>query len=153
MLTRLVRPALAAAALALVSTLAIAAPATQPAAYPLTVDVMTGAALPASPIVEQIDGREVHFADQKSVEAFKSGGEASQKKMDALVVAAEKPTYKLDTCPVSGEKLAGDMGEPIIYVDRASNQLIELCCGSCLKKVKKDPAEALHKIADAQAKG
>lgn len=151
MLSRLVRPTFAAFAVALLSGLAIAAPATQPAPYPLKVDVMTGAALPASPVVEEIDGREVQFADQKSVDAFKAGGEASHKKMDDLVVAAEKPNYKLQTCPVSDEKL-GEMGKPIVYVDRATNRMIELCCNSCLKKVKKDATEALKKIDEAQAK-
>lgn len=150
MLSRLARPALAAVLFA--SSFAVAAPATQPAAYPLTVDVMTGEALPAAPIVEQVDAREVRFATQASADAFKAGGEASHKKMDELVVAAQKPDYKLETCAVSDEKL-GSMGKPIQHVDRASNRLIQLCCKGCLKSVKKDPAAALKKIDEAAAKG
>lgn len=136
----------------LAATVAVAAPATQPSEYPLAVDVMSGEPLPADGgIVEKIDGREVHFATKDSAAAFKAGGEASQKKMDALVAAAEKPNYQLKTCPVSDEKL-GEMGKPIEYVDRATNRLIVLCCKGCVSKVKKDATAALDKIDAAQAK-
>lgn len=142
------------ALVALAGTFAFAGPTSQPsvAAYPLKVDPVSGEALPATGVVtEEIDGREVHFANQANVEKFKAGGEANHKKMDELVIAAEKPNYKYDKCPVSDEKL-GEMGKPIEYVDRSTNRLIELCCKSCLKSAKKDPAAALKKIDEAAAK-
>ena len=64
----------------------------------------------------------------------------------ALTCSAEdkkvKP-YVLKTCPVSDEKL-GEMGEP--YVFTHEGQEIKLCCKSCQKDFKKDPAKYLKKI-------
>jgi hypothetical protein len=57
--------------------------------------------------------------------------------------AKAKP-YTLKTCPVSDEKLGGDMGEP--YVLEHEGRQIKLCCKSCLKDFKKDPAKYVKKI-------
>jgi hypothetical protein len=61
--------------------------------------------------------------------------------------------YPLKTCVVSGEKLDGDMGKPYVFVEQG--QEIKLCCKSCLKDFKKEPAKYLKKIAEAKkdAKG
>ena len=69
---------------------------------------------------------------------------SSQKKTDKV-----KP-YVLKTCPVSDEKLGGDMGQPYLftYQDRE----IKLCCKSCLKDFKKDPKKYLKKIEEAEKK-
>jgi len=58
---------------------------------------------------------------------------------------AAKP-YPLKTCIVSDEKL-GEMGEP--YVFTHEGQEIKLCCKSCLKDFKKDPAKYLKKLEGA----
>lgn len=63
---------------------------------------------------------------------------------------AEKPKpYPLDTCIVSGEKLGGEHGKPFVFVHEG--QEIKLCCKSCQKDFKKDPAKYLKKIKDAEA--
>jgi YHS domain-containing protein len=59
--------------------------------------------------------------------------------------AAAKP-YPLDKCIVSDEKL-GEMGKP--YVFTHEGQEIKLCCKSCLKDFKKDPAKYLKKLEGA----
>jgi len=56
--------------------------------------------------------------------------------------AKPKP-YPLKTCLVSGEKLDG-MGQP--YVFEHEGREIKLCCKSCLKDFKKDPAKYLKKL-------
>ena len=56
--------------------------------------------------------------------------------------------YPLKTCIVSGEKLDGDMGKPYVFVEQG--QEIKLCCKSCLKDFKKEPAKYLKKIAEAK---
>jgi hypothetical protein len=56
--------------------------------------------------------------------------------------------YPLKTCVVSDEKLGGDMGEP--YVFTHNGQEIKLCCKSCLKDFKKDPAKYMNKIEAAK---
>jgi hypothetical protein len=57
--------------------------------------------------------------------------------------------YPLDTCVVSGEKLGG-MGKE--YVFTQDGQEVKLCCKSCLKDFKKEPAKYIKKIEEAQAK-
>lgn len=59
--------------------------------------------------------------------------------------AAAKP-YPLDKCIVSDEKL-GEMGKP--YVFTYKGQEIKLCCKSCQKDFKKDPAKYLKKLKEA----
>ena len=61
---------------------------------------------------------------------------------------AVKP-YTLDKCVVSGEKL-GEMGKPYVFTHEGRE--IKLCCKSCLKDFKKDPAKYVKKIEEAEAK-
>lgn len=58
---------------------------------------------------------------------------------------AAKP-YPLDKCIVSDEKL-GEMGKPFVFTHEG--QEIKLCCKSCQKDFKKDPAKYLKKLAGA----
>jgi hypothetical protein len=62
---------------------------------------------------------------------------------------AEKP-YPLDTCVVSGEKLGGDMGDPVIL--QYQGQEVRFCCPACKKIFLKDPEKYLKILADAKAK-
>ena len=62
--------------------------------------------------------------------------------------AETKPTPdKLTTCPVSGEKLGGDMGKPVVFIYK--NQEVKLCCKSCKKDFDKDPDKFIVKIRAA----
>ena len=54
---------------------------------------------------------------------------------------------KLATCPVSGEKLDGDMGKPYIFVYQG--QEVKLCCPGCKKDFDKDPAKYMAKVRAA----
>lgn len=56
----------------------------------------------------------------------------------------------LTTCPVSGDKLDGDMGKP--YVFTYQGQEVKLCCSSCKKDFDKDPDKYLAKIRAADKK-
>ena len=62
--------------------------------------------------------------------------------------ASAKP-YPLDKCVVSDEKL-GEMGKP--YIFKQEGREVQLCCKSCLKDFKKDPAKYLKKLDQAEAK-
>ena len=62
---------------------------------------------------------------------------------------AKAKSYPLTTCVVSGEKL-GEMGKPYTFTHEGRE--IELCCKSCLKDFKKDPAKYVKKIEEAEAK-
>jgi len=57
-------------------------------------------------------------------------------------------SYPLTTCVISGEKLGGDMGDP--YVFKQDGREVRLCCKSCLKDFKKDPAKYLKKLDEAK---
>ena len=62
------------------------------------------------------------------------------------VVSSVKPDL-LKTCPISGEKLGGDMGEPYKFV--YEGQEVKLCCSMCKAKFDKDPAKYIKKIQAA----
>ena len=64
--------------------------------------------------------------------------------------AAKPIPYPLKTCPVSDEKLGGDMGAPYVFVYQG--QEIKLCCSGCKKDFLKDPAKYLKKIKELAAK-
>ena len=64
--------------------------------------------------------------------------------------AKPKP-YPLKVCLVSDEKLDSDMGKPYVFVHEG--QEIKLCCQSCLKDFKKDPAKYIKKLAETQKGG
>jgi hypothetical protein len=69
---------------------------------------------------------------------------AAEKKAETKV----KP-YVLKTCVISGDKL-GEMGKPFVFTN--DNREIKLCCKSCLKDFKKEPAKYVKKIEEAEAK-
>ncbi len=56
----------------------------------------------------------------------------------------------LKTCPVSGDKLGGDMGDP--YVFSYKGQEIKLCCKSCKKDFDKNPEKYVKLIRAADKK-
>jgi hypothetical protein len=71
-------------------------------------------------------------------------------------VAAKPVPYPLTTCVVSGDKLAGDMGAPIVFVYQDSakgiNQEIKFCCPMCKPQFLKDPDKYMKIIRDAEVK-
>ena len=71
---------------------------------------------------------------------------------DAKPAAAKPVPDKLTTCPVSGDKLGGDMGKP--YVFTYKGQEVKLCCPMCKKEFTKNPDKFIAKIraADKPAK-
>ncbi len=69
--------------------------------------------------------------------------------------AASKPVpYPLDTCVVSGDKLGGDMGAPIVFVytNNGANQEIKFCCPMCKPTFLKEPDKYMKIIKEAEAK-
>ena len=62
--------------------------------------------------------------------------------------AKKAKAYPLDKCVVSDEKL-GEMGKPFVFT--YEGQEIKLCCKSCQKDFKKEPAKYLKKIKEAEA--
>lgn len=98
------------------------------------------------PVVKEYEGREVRFCCNACPAKFEANPAEYWKKIDAAIIAQQKPLYPLDTCVVSGEKLGG-MGEPVDYVYK--NRLVRLCCSGCIDPFKKDPAKYLAKLNQA----
>jgi hypothetical protein len=74
-------------------------------------------------------------------------GSAEDKKPEAK--SDKVKPYTLKTCPVSDEKL-GEMGDPYVFTHEGRE--IKLCCKSCQKDFKKNPAKFIKKIEDAEKK-
>lgn len=73
---------------------------------------------------------------------------------DAKPADAAATPYPFTTCAVSGEAFGGDMGDPYVFTHEGRE--VKLCCKSCLKAFKKDPAKyvaALDEGAKAKAEG
>ena len=72
----------------------------------------------------------------------------------ALTTVADTDTNaipdKLKTCPVSGDKLGADMGDPYVFVYKG--QQVKLCCKDCKKDFDKDPAKYIKLIRAADKK-
>jgi YHS domain-containing protein len=74
----------------------------------------------------------------------------SSRATDTNSVTTTKPKPDLlKTCPVSGEKIGGDMGKPYTFVYQG--QEVNLCCPMCKAKFDKDP-NAYIKIIQAADK-
>jgi YHS domain-containing protein len=65
---------------------------------------------------------------------------------DTNTLSSVKPDL-LRTCPVSGDKLGGDMGKPFVFVYQG--QEVKMCCPMCKADFDKDPAKYIKKIQDA----
>ncbi len=122
------------------------------ASYPylLKTDPVTGGPLGDKPIVYQHEGRELRFADQKSLEAFKADPGKYLPKVDQQMIEQQLPSYPLDTCMVSGDKLGGDMGKPVDIIYK--NRLVRFCCPDCIPDFKKDPAKYFKMLDEAAQK-
>ena len=119
------------------------------ALYPLDTCPLSGKKLGSegAPVLYEHKGRELRFSSKDCIKAFMKDPEGSLVKMDAAIVQQQLPTYPLDTCPVSGDKLGGEMGEPIDKVYQ--NRLVRFCCKMCAPQFEKDPAKFLAKIDQA----
>ncbi len=115
-------------------------------AYPLPTDPVTDASLleVEEPVILLHEARELRFVDAASVEKFKADPEKYLAKVDGQIIERQTPYYPMTTCPVSGEKLGGEMGEPMDYV--YGNRLIRFCCKGCKGDFLKDPSPTLEKL-------
>ena len=82
------------------------------------------------------------------VSPFAGSAMAADKAADPKAKAKAKP-YTLKTCIVSDEELGG-MGKPFVFEHEGRE--IKLCCKSCQKDFKKDPAKYIKKLEQAEAK-
>ena len=115
----------------------------QKAKYPLDTCIMSGEKLGEKAVDAVIDNRLVRFCCADCATNFKKDIPGNFKKLDAAVIEKQKASYTAKKCPVSGEELGG-MGEPVNVV--ISNQLVELCCKGCEKKLRAEPAKYIAMV-------
>ncbi|MBI1784517.1 hypothetical protein HYR69_05180 [Candidatus Sumerlaeota bacterium] len=114
---------------------------TLPDPYPLDVCIVSGQKLGemGDPIIKVYDGREIRFCCPACPKKFEADKAGYLKKLDEAIVAQQKPIYPTDLCIVSGEKLGGDMGDPVDVV--LGNRLVRNCCKGCNKDLLANPAK------------
>ncbi len=115
--------------------------------YPLETCVVSGEKLGGDmgkPIDFVYGNRLVRFCCPGCIGQFKKDPAKYLKQIDAAVIEQQQEDYPLETCLVSGEKLGGDMGEPINFV--SGNRLVRFCCKGCVKTFEKNPAHYLAKL-------
>lgn len=114
--------------------------------YPLDTCPISGKKLDSEgdPVIYDYKGRELRFSSKDCIQTFLKDPDGNLAKIDAAIIQQQLPGYPLTICPVSGDKLGGDMGEPINKVYQ--NRLVRLCCSDCLKDFAKDPDKFLAKI-------
>ena len=69
---------------------------------------------------------------------------ASLTPVNAAEAKADVKPYPLSKCLISGEKLGGDMGKPVVMVN--GPQELKFCCNNCVAQYKKDPAAFMKKL-------
>lgn len=118
--------------------------------YPLTTCPVSGGELGSmgEPKDIIVGNRLVRLCCAGCVAKANEDAEAVIAKLDAAVIEQQSADYPLQTCPVSGDKLGGDMGEPVNLV--VANRLVKLCCAGCVDAVKQDPAAALAELDAAE---
>jgi hypothetical protein len=135
-------------------TLLLAAETAKPAAkpapakrvgdiYPLATCPVSGKALGKDAVIKVDDGREVRFCCGDCPAKYEADKAKYNKQIDDAVIAAQKPHYTLTTCPVSGEKIGGSMGEGVDVV--VDNRYMKLCCNDCKHELTADPAKFIKK--------
>lgn len=119
----------------------------QASLYPLATSVVTGKALPASPIEFVYRNRLVRVGAEPERAEFLKDPARHLDALDAAAVAAQGKDYPLKACPISKEQL-GSMGKPVEVV--VAGRLVRLCCTSCVKDLRKDPMASLGEIQAAK---
>jgi hypothetical protein len=116
--------------------------------YPLGTCVVSDEPLGEEPHVFVHEGREVKLCCTSCLRTFNR----EQKKFTAKIDAAAKKVkpYPLKNCVVSDEPFGGEMGEPYVFIHEGRE--IKLCCKSCLRGFKRDPAKHIKKLEQAGRK-
>jgi YHS domain-containing protein len=66
----------------------------------------------------------------------------------SAAVKTEPKPYPLSTCLITGEKLGGSMGKPVVIT--AEDREIKFCCKGCLQQYQKNPADYMKKLEAAE---
>lgn len=136
--------------------------------YTLATCIVSGKALPEKPFIlvysndkDPIDdGREIRFCCGECAATFQKDPKPYLSKIDAAMVEQQLAHYPAGNCPImADEPLPDPRGPDAKDADNVivQNQLVRVCCGKCVRKVKADPERyvrgAERAITKAQSKG
>jgi YHS domain-containing protein len=133
--------ALALATMVLAAAIALPALAAEQTACPVSGETIDKA---TSPDVDW-EGQRIYFCCANCPPRFK----ANPEKYFMLLAEAGVELENVQTaCPVSGEELGGEMGDPVTVAHRG--RTVRLCCAMCRPKLEKDPAKYLATLPGEQ---
>ncbi len=115
----------------------IPAPAYIPPAYPLSTCVVSGQPLGSmgEPVVIDYEGREVWFCCAGCEPQFRADPGKYLAKIDAAVIADQKPRYPLSHCMVMPDRSLDEQTLDYVHEGR----LVRLCCEMCKDGFSADP--------------
>ena len=118
--------------------------------YPTTKCIVTGNELgkETSPVDYVLGNRLVRLENRECIERLKAEPDTYNRKLDELIIAAERKDYPLTTCIVSDGPLDPDKPAAEVVV---GNRLMKLCCGGCTGKIREQPYVYVKKINEAWA--
>ncbi len=122
--------------------------------YPLETCAVSGEALGSmGEPIDHVDGTKlVRFCCAGCVRAYQKDSTQAMAAVDQAWIAAQLPSYPLETCIVMDGDPLEDAEAGIEPVDMLyGTQLVRLCCKSCVKRFKKDPAKYLAVLEAAKA--
>ena len=119
--------------------------------YPLERCIVSGEKLGSmGKPLELIHGnRLVRLCCAGCVKKFDADAASFLSKIDEAVVEAQGESYPLDFCLVSGDKLGGDMGDPIDVT--IGNRLYRVCCKGCIRSLHETPLKYQVMLDDVLA--
>lgn len=115
--------------------------------YPLTTCPVSGEKLSAKPTEFVVDGHLVRTCCPDCKAEIVKDPKAALQKIDAAVIADQKPTYPLTTCPVTGQKL-DDKAVDFVWGTR----LVRLANNDAVAVFVKDPKAPMAKVDAAYVK-
>lgn len=142
-------------------------PAPKGSPYTLAACIVSGKTLPEKPFIlvysndkDPIDdGREIRFCCGECAATFQKDPKPYLSKIDAAMVEQQLAHYPAGDCPIMpDEPLPDPRGPEAKDADNVivQNQLVRVCCGKCVRKVKADPERyvrgAERAITKAQGK-
>lgn len=137
-----------------------ASPARVGYAWPLPTCVVSGEPLGAKSVTRvledakdaSVQGREVRFCCEKCVTTFEANRAKYLEAADAAIAQREQSVYPTRSCIIMSDETLAAPGTPEASEVRevvVGNQLVRLCCASCERKVRRNPAGALAKVQRA----
>lgn len=128
-----------------VATMAVSAHAEEVTPFPLTTCPVSGAALENGGVAKVFEGQEVRFCCAGCPNAFAEDVEAGLAKVTAAIIEDQKALYPVEDCVVMDHDI--DLATATWFV--IDNRAVAVCCGSCERRVKADPADYIAMLDEA----